>query len=61
MEWNAIQSAPKDGSEFIAFWWEEKWPCVALVHWDAIDHGWFEDEFDVYPTHWMPIPPPPDA
>jgi hypothetical protein len=60
MEWNKIHSAPKDGSEIIAFWWEGEWPCVAIVHWNAGDHGWFEDEFDVYPTHWMPVPPPPN-
>lgn len=60
--WNLIQIAPKDGFEIIAFWYEGHWPCMAIAHWDPMQSGWYDGEWDIYPTHWMPLPePPPDT
>ena len=61
-EWNLIATAPRDGVEIITFWWEGTWPCMSIAHWDGIQSGWYDGEWDIYPTHWMPLPePPPDA
>jgi hypothetical protein len=58
-EWNLIFTAPKDGTEIITFWWEGTWPCMSIAHWDGIQSGWYDGEWDIYPTHWMPLPEPP--
>lgn len=69
--WQPIETAPQDGSIFLA--WREEWGLPNFVHW--LDDkscgltGWIviggwqrpctESEA---PTHWvaLPIPPPPD-
>lgn len=58
-EWQTIDSAPKDGSKFLAFekgiffscWWYKS-PCWEQ-YW--MDNGDTEPE----PTHWMPLPDAP--
>ena len=63
--WQTIDSAPKDGSDFISY----VDGCRTLVHWGKVSHvpiyGWIdivgdpEDRDLCYPTHWQPLPPPP--
>ena len=60
--WQPIETAPKDqeilvwtedDGAFVAFWW----PVRKCWRWTSYDlHG---DEL-LHPTHWMPIPDPPD-
>lgn len=57
MEWKPIETAPKDalilGFEDGAMrlvLWENGWVQVGAT----IERGWFE------PTHWMPLPSPPE-
>ena len=55
--WQPIETAPKDGTEILA--------------WDGIEHkiarwdepsGWFlSDWMRCYPTHWQPLPAPPES
>lgn len=59
MEWQKIETAPKDGT------WVQAWKTHATrplqVKWDA-PYDAFENEAGdhVYHlTHWMPLPPPP--
>jgi hypothetical protein len=58
-EWRLITTAPKDGTEIFVFWYESGWPIMALASWDPIQSGWYDGEWDVCPTHWMPLPEPP--
>lgn len=59
MEWQPIESAPKDASRIlvnelgdvvIAYWWAGKWrgPCDS-----------YGNEEIMLPSHWMPLPEPP--
>jgi hypothetical protein len=73
MEWQPIETAPRDGAEFQAWLvnddgcnigWEprarfKEGGCFQI--WDRVDYdqdGWIT-EFWFQPTHWMPMPPPP--
>ena len=73
MDWQPIETAPKDGTEFQAWvthgrdqkgFWEPK--CRYSEHgafemWGRVDYDC--DGWDTYPghtpTHWMPLPAPP--
>lgn len=71
MEWKPIETAPKDGTRILAYWPDvhgnysatqtETWfgprraPNEQLCWQSVYEWG---DEF-VYPTHWTPLPPPP--
>ena len=69
MNWQPIETAPKDGTQILAFCPDEEPTCV-VVEWLSDDHwsGWvFTDEVlsDISPegpnpTNWMPLPSPPD-
>lgn len=66
--WRPIESAPKDGSRFLA--WEEG--QVRFFHWQEVKGnpvvGWRDDFIYVFtegdkrgPSVWMPLPQPPKA
>ena len=76
MEWQPIETAPKDGKTYflatngcgvwVAHWapiavsgyrFEQPWRSVMLNHWHI------SDEVRRYqpPTHWAPLPEPPQA
>lgn len=72
MEWQPIETAPKDGTAFLAI---EAFSRVdeednlhpgdcEVVKWSKTADGWIAfgvklGSFE--PTHWMPLPPPPDT
>lgn len=64
-EWRSIESAPKDGTPVLA--WDGDKIKVALFDncyldpmWvDVCDCGYPEETF-CCPTHWMPLPEPPN-
>jgi hypothetical protein len=62
-EWQPIDTAPKDGTYFLAYWCPtEDEPFVKIYHVCHYAHGviwpsWIID--DDMPTHWMPLPPAP--
>lgn len=68
--WQTLESAPKDGSRILVCWarpgeethyelvfWNEYRDA-----WSASDGGWGSDRWraDDAPTHWMPLPEPPE-
>lgn len=66
MEWQTIDTAPKDGTEFIAFKQQKKFghPLVKRIVLASYKNGfiatmpWCRGESSSY-THWMPLPAPP--
>jgi len=63
MKWQPIETAPKDGTHFLAYWPEHDLdPHMKQYHVCHYAHGaiwpcWITE--DDLPTHWMPLPPPP--
>jgi hypothetical protein len=61
MKWKPIETAPRDGTYFLAYDLKSLWrdrPPVAVVHFD----DGFEDRFGyIYTnlTHWCELPEPP--
>ena len=59
MEWQPIETAPKDGASVLIG--RAQWPEPFVAHLE--DGRWYidgEDEpFDFAPTHWMPLPDAP--
>ena len=56
MEWQPIETAPKDGTRVLIFSVDE----VVVAHYEG--DMWCENEYDNLwhnPTHWMPLPEPP--
>ena len=65
-KWQPIETAPKDGTSFLAaIPWEGepleilrmRWDEIACLFGDATYAPFIEDQEQ--PTHWMPLPPPP--
>jgi hypothetical protein len=66
-DWQPIETAPKDGSTFLAYTAEEG---IDFFHWQGLSGdvpvGWRDSFINVYregdargPSHWMPLPLPP--
>lgn len=65
MQWQPIETAPKDGDEILAWnpygavvasW--QKWPNTAGGYWST--GCGCENDRAVKVTHWMPLPEPPN-
>ena len=60
MKWQPIETAPKDGTEFLAT--KKGWRYPHSAYWNESRQS-FENPFcDYYmdqPSHWMPLPAPP--
>ncbi len=67
MNWQPIETAPKDGTEILAArqprqfdWWIMD--VVSYAWEDENGHWWQHDGNRAWqPTHWMPLPSPPEA
>jgi hypothetical protein len=67
MTWQPIETAPKDGTDFLGYWVDRFDPrhensCEIrtrhnLYQWENI---FLEAGKDFRPTHWKPLPEPPD-
>jgi len=56
-EWQPIETAPKDGSEFLSVAnYTDEPRQVQIVDWDFVQ----QCQPGLY-THWMPLPEPPEA
>lgn len=70
MEWQPIETAPKDGAWFSAWDGSEVFPCcwgdwfgqAGWCYGDCTYGGTLYEGLnlaDIQPTHWMPLPEPP--
>ena len=72
-EWQSIETAPRDGTEIllkIPLQWEE--PQGRIGSGDYVSAYWYDESSEFWvnrldnwislyrPTHWMPLPKPPD-
>lgn len=58
-EWQPIETAPKDGESILAWLPHLALPgCIYYSggHWRWVTNGGWAG----VPTHWMPLPPPPE-
>jgi hypothetical protein len=67
MEWQPIETAPKDGTRvLVCDTGIDRWVCSARavsVGADSHEVVWLDDAdsfIDEQPTHWMPLPTPPN-
>ena len=63
--WQSIETAPKDGTHILAFIPERELDLIYVVKWlSGRANHWEEadgEQFAIYdPTHWMPLPEPPN-
>ena len=67
-EWQPIETAPKDGSTVLvatsgkvtAAWWDEDQSIwTELLVWNSVFDEYEAQPIGFAPTHWMPLPPPP--
>lgn len=59
--WQFIDTAPKDGTPILGFVDKVMYVCW----WDGLGWSFFVDgrgsRFAFFPTHWMPLPMPPEV
>ena len=67
-EWQPIETAPKDGTRVLASQsghvFTARWaPGFAAVYPGGGGPGWYDEILDrrAQPTHWMPLPAPPNV
>ncbi len=75
MEWQPIETAPKDGDPILIYKPDERMvgEYTMSAYWDDDQEGWVPvggihrlgyrssatNSYQGYPTHWMPLPEPP--
>jgi hypothetical protein len=66
MKWQTIETAPKDGKEYLL--WSETEGGLFVAFWHSIWECWIwtthdigDDRMLMRATHWMRLPAPPDA
>jgi hypothetical protein len=60
MKWQAIGSAPKDGTRVLLHPGPKGYSVVGRR---SLTNGWWEalpGKYQIRPTHWMPLPDPPE-
>lgn len=62
MAWQPIETAPKVRGKLLLGFLPNFYPNkvrMLVIKWDGL---WLDDRnFTIKPTHWMPLPEPPDA
>ncbi len=62
MEWETIDSAPKDGTKILIAWKDKSDRGVCVGFWSEEVNYWQGDDYyniTGEPTHYMPLPKPP--
>jgi hypothetical protein len=61
MAWQQIETAPRDGSQILGFMPSDNQGAggQSVIAW--VNGWWFDHRaFAAAPTHWMPLPAPPE-
>lgn len=56
--WQPIDTAPKDGTDILAYLGKGR---VGVVCWWDSPPGWYSMKSAEQPTHWKPLPAPPEV
>jgi hypothetical protein len=65
--WRDIESAPKDGTQILGYGrWshldpDKYLPCEAIIYWSDLAQIWASTATGFRPTHWQPLPAPPEV
>lgn len=67
MKWEPIETAPRDGTVILGL--DDSGVIAPMrfctpiyggfLSWELADLSWPNDSMSAYPTHWMPMPEPP--
>ena len=66
-EWQPIETAPRNGRPIFCWSHDAAFCGMWVGYWNALEGRWRdlwvsdEDEDNVQPTHWMPLPEPPNT
>ena len=73
MTWQHIDTAPKDGAIILVYpatwskmtaspacWDDDRYAKNPRPYWNRLDATRTRDSRDSPPSHWMPMPPPPE-
>jgi hypothetical protein len=70
-EWRPIETAPKDGRTILVYRRCHDWDVLGTAYWAGSEHlaGWISSGIHeppgnlglAAPTHWMPLPAPPET
>lgn len=67
MNWQPIETAPKDGTRILLgrgdrVWLDEWWKGIGISGWASLV-AWEQagGSYSLPPTHWMPLPDPPST
>lgn len=55
--WQAIETAPKDGTRILA--WRSG--DIFIARWHKMLDAWCDEKEVLRPTHWVPLPEPPSV
>jgi uncharacterized protein DUF551 len=71
IDWQPIETAPRDGTNIMLYYplkeVNESWEGIVFCYWNKWENNWvwsgrarrtFSRGFQ--PTHWMPLPEPPE-
>lgn len=59
-EWQPIETAPKDGTDILGWDGGDITVCrFSRGSWELSVTGWYAEDSDFDPTHWMNLPEPP--
>jgi hypothetical protein len=58
MEWQPIETAPKDGTKVLIV--DDDGVVDVAAYLIGKRYGYWDTETFCCPTHWMPLPPPPN-
>jgi len=63
MTWQTIDNAPKDGTIIMLYCPSlsiTKYPTIGVNHGDGWELAFDDCLEEIFPTHWMPLPLPPE-